>query len=413
MNPAPRVSPDPGALYWGARVWHNDPMNLDTFIQERGLRVVLKPLVSIKQKASVGHEARLRGPEGFRADAVRLEIARAGETVGFDRWFRRESLNAFKAAGAPGLLLLGFETSVLDQGVAGSGHVGQLVAEMSLDPSHIVLAIRESKVEDAAALKDFVARYRAQGFLIALRELGEGHSNLKRLTLTRPDMIKVSAGLGADLDKTFVAREIVKSLAALSRKIGALIVAEGVVTEDQALAALDIGVDMLQGPFFGEEPGEIAGRIEALAARHKTTSVDKSKTAQRRARETEGLLSAGLRALGGARPEEFDAILERVIRESPAVECLFAVNPAGAQVSETHVRPGVAFKRSALFHPARPGADHSMKEYVYLLMDGFMNRFRTDPYVSLASGNPCVTLSGVFRDAGNNNHILCMDVPWD
>ncbi|MBK6880935.1 MAG: EAL domain-containing protein [Elusimicrobia bacterium] len=388
-------------------------MNLDTFIQERGLRVVLKPLVSIKQKASVGHEARLRGPEGFRADAVRLEIARAGETVGFDRWFRRESLNAFKAAGAPGLLLLGFETSVLDQGVAGSGHVGQLVAEMSLDPSHIVLAIRESKVEDAAALKDFVARYRAQGFLIALRELGEGHSNLKRLTLTRPDMIKVSAGLGADLDKTFVAREIVKSLAALSRKIGALIVAEGVVTEDQALAALDIGVDMLQGPFFGEEPGEIAGRIEALAARHKTTSVDKSKTAQRRARETEGLLSAGLRALGGARPEEFDAILERVIRESPAVECLFAVNPAGAQVSETHVRPGVAFKRSALFHPARPGADHSMKEYVYLLMDGFMNRFRTDPYVSLASGNPCVTLSGVFRDAGNNNHILCMDVPWD
>ncbi|MBK9056816.1 MAG: EAL domain-containing protein [Elusimicrobia bacterium] len=388
-------------------------MNLDTFIQERGLRVVLKPLVSIKQKASVGHEARLRGPEGFRADAVRLEIARAGETVGFDRWFRRESLNAFKAAGAPGLLLLGFETSVLDQGVAGSGHVGQLVAEMSLDPSHIVLAIRESKVEDAAALKDFVARYRAQGFLIALRELGEGHSNLKRLTLTRPDMIKVSAGLGADLDKTFVAREIVKSLAALSRKIGALIVAEGVVTEDQALAVLDIGVDMLQGPFFGEEPGEIAGRIEALAARHKTTSVDKSKTAQRRARETEGLLSAGLRALGGARPEEFDAILERVIRESPAVECLFAVNPAGAQVSETHVRPGVAFKRSALFHPARPGADHSMKEYVYLLMDGFMNRFRTDPYVSLASGNPCVTLSGVFRDAGNNNHILCMDVPWD
>lgn len=388
-------------------------MDLTRFIEERGVRVVLKPLVSIKQKAPVGREARLRGPDGFRADALRQEIARAGETVTFDRWFRREALNAFKAAGAPGLLLLGFETSVLDQGVAGSGHVGQLVAELGLDPSHIVIAIRESKVEDAAALKDFVARYRAQGFLIALRELGEGHSNLERLTLTRPDMIKVSAGLGADLDKTFVAREIVKSLAALSRKIGALIVGEGIATEAQALAALDLGVDMLQGPFFGDEESDIGGRIEALAARHKTSSVEKSKTAQRRARETDALLSAGLRALTGARPVEFDAILERMIRESPAVECVFAVNPAGAQVSETHVRPGVAFKRSALFHPARPGADHSMKEYVYLLMDGFMNRFRTDPYVSLASGNPCVTLSGVFRDAGNNNHILCMDVPWD
>lgn len=388
-------------------------MNLETFVRERGVRVILKPLVSIKQKAPVGREARLRGPDGFSADALRQEVARAGESVAFDRWFRREALSAFKAAGAPGLLLLGFETSVLDQGVAGSGHVGQLVNEMHLDPSHIVIAIRESKVEDADALRDFVARYRAQGFLIALRELGEGHSNLERLTLTRPDMIKVSAGLGADLDKTFVAREIVKSLAALSRKIGALIVGEGIATEAQALAALDLGVDMLQGPFFGDAETDIAARIEALAARHKTSSVEKSKAFQKRVRETDTLLSAGLRALSGTRPDDFDTVLSRVLQESPAVECLFVVSPAGAQVSETHVRPGVAFKRSALFHPARRGADHSMKDYVYLLMDGFMNRFRTDPYVSLASGNLCVTLSGVFRDAGNNNHILCMDVPWE
>lgn len=388
-------------------------MNLETFIQERAVRVALKPLVSIKQKAPVGREARLRGPDGFSADALRQEVARAGESVAFDRWFRREALAAFKAAGAPGLLLLGFETSVLDQGVAGSGHVGQLVSELSLDPSHIVIAIRESKVEDAGALRDFVSRYRAQGFLIALRELGEGHSNLERLTLTRPDMIKVSAGLGADLDKTFVAREIVKSLAALSRKIGALIVGEGIATESQALAALDLGVDMLQGTFFGDAEADIAGRIEDLAARHKTSSVEKSKAFQKRVREADSLLSTGLRALTGVRPDTFDDVLARVIRESAAVECLFAVNPAGAQVSETHVRPGVAFKRSALFHPARRGADHSMKEYVYLLMDGFMNRFRTEPYVSLASGNLCVTLSGVFRDAGNNNHVLCMDVPWE
>jgi len=388
-------------------------MNLETFIQERGLRVVLKPLVSIKQRASVGCEARLSGPAGFRPEAVRQEIAHAGETVAFDRWFRREALNTFKAAGAPGLLLLGFETSVLDQGVAGSGHVGQLVADLALDPSHIVIAIRESKVGDASALKDFVARYRAQGFLIALRELGEGHSNLERLTLTHPDMIKVSAGLGESLDKTFFAREIVKSLVALSRKIGALIVAEGIGAESQALAALDLGVDMLQGSFFSDAEADIGDRIDTLAARHKTSSVEKSKAFQKRVRETDTLLSTGLRALAGARPEDFDAVLGRVVQEGSTVECLFTVNPAGLQVSQTHVRPGVAFKRSALFHPARRGADHSMKEYVYLLMDGFMNRFRTDPYVSLASGNLCVTLSGVFRDAGNNNHILCMDVPWE
>jgi hypothetical protein len=171
---------------------------------------------------------------------------------------------------------------------------------------------------------------------------------------------------------------------------------------------------MLQGPFFGDEESGIGPTHRGPGGPPQNDVPWRNPRPRSGARATPTPCSpAGLRALAGARPEEFDAILARMNRESPAVECLFAVNPAGAQVSETHVRPGVAFKRSALFHPARPGADHSMKEYVYLLMDGFMNRFRTDPYVSLASGNLCLTLSGVFRDAGNNNHILCMDVPWE
>jgi EAL domain-containing protein (putative c-di-GMP-specific phosphodiesterase class I) len=387
-------------------------MNFDEFLKGNGLSVYLEPVVSIRQKALVGREARLAGNGGRAGAALRALAAKEGLSVDLDRWYRREALDAFKGTGRAGLLFLSFDTAVLDQGVAGSGHLAKMVKESGLDPAGIVIGIRESEVRDIAALKDFVARHRGQGFLIALKDIGEGHSNLERLALARPDILRVGDSLLAGLEKDFISQEIMKSLATLSRKIGALLVAEGVSTENQALAALDHGVDMLQGPFFGPGEADLAAAIEALALRHKTFSIERSKAAKKKVRETEDLLTTLARSLAGTEPARADEILSRLIQEQASIECLFTLNAAGIQESETHTRPGVAFKRSALFHPARPGADHSMKEYVYLLTDAFVNRYRTEPYVSLASGNLCVTLSSLYRDNANNTHILCVDVPW-
>ena len=64
-----------------------------------------------------------------------------------------------------------------------------------------------------------------------------------------------------------------------------------------------------------------------------------------------------------------------------------------------------------MFRPARQGADHSLKEFYYMLLDVELQKYTTDPYVSLASGHVCRTISTCFRDAGNSKmYILCIDV---
>ena len=100
-----------------------------------------------------------------------------------------------------------------------------------------------------------------------------------------------------------------------------------------------------------------------------------------------------------------------MIIENPNVECLFVLNEAGLQVTGTIYNPSRHVKTNGLFRPARKGADHSMKDYYYLVADDLMTRFRTEPYISQASGSLCVTLSGLFRDERNDPHILCVDVP--
>ena len=46
-----------------------------------------------------------------------------------------------------------------------------------------------------------------------------------------------------------------------------------------------------------------------------------------------------------------------------------------------------------------------------MLIDVELQKYTTDPYVSLASGNLCRTISTCFRDAANNRlYVLCVDV---
>jgi hypothetical protein len=64
-----------------------------------------------------------------------------------------------------------------------------------------------------------------------------------------------------------------------------------------------------------------------------------------------------------------------------------------------------------MFHPAPRGTDHSLKEYFYVLVDVELQRYTTDPYVSLASGSLCRTISTRFLTAGSKRpYVLCVDV---
>jgi hypothetical protein len=88
------------------------------------------------------------------------------------------------------------------------------------------------------------------------------------------------------------------------------------------------------------------------------------------------------------------------------------MDESGLQVSSTICNHRVPQRnKGVMFRPAPKGADHSLKEYYYVLLDVELNKYTTDPYVSLASGNLCRTISTCFRDGRNTKmYILCIDV---
>jgi len=401
------------------------PFSLQDILRERKVTVAFQPVLSIKKQSLIGVEALFRGeagPGSVSHGDLREQAVAEGMTLELDRLLREMALTNFKSLDLPPetLLFLNFDPGIIDQGVVGSGRILKTVQDLAINPHTVVIEIMASHVYDIGSLEKFVAMYRESGFLIALKGVGSGHSNLMRILQAKPDILKIDGSLAAQLAKDFYRQEILRSLVNLSRNLGALSAVQGVANDDDAVTALDLGADMLQGDFVPDIPENRTGwtetlqaKLTALGAKHKEDSVKKTKENRARQWENEKIFNALLQDLTKAEPKDFDKVMGRLAGEQPAVECLYVLDQAGVQISDTVSVSGALKQQRKLFSPAVKGADHSSKEYYYLLMDTFTNKYISAPYTSLASGHLCVTISGAFTNAAGGKFVLCVDFPVD
>lgn len=315
------------------------------------------------------------------------------------------------------LLFLNFEAS--DDGEKTPDPIRGLMTileRVGLPPNHVAIEVLESHVRDLGRLRRMVDELRAMGCLIVLDDVGYGHSNLDRIPLIRPDVMKIDRGLIRDIEKDYHKQETFMALVHLARRIGALVVAEGVETPGEALTTLELGADLLQGFYLARPHGveglaldQATAGVRLLAGQFKARMVERISERRQTHRRYTILINEILCRLGPACSRHFDTVLTQLAPSLEGVECLYVLNEDGLQVTQTIFVDGVPPPRG-IFRPAARGADHSLKEYYYVLLDVELQKYTTEPYVSMATGHVCRTISTCFRDVDNRLHILCVDV---
>ena len=229
-----------------------------------------QPIVSIKKKSVIGFEALSRGVTAQAGDLIspkQLYDAAEGEglTMELDRLCRAKAFESYGATrNDPDrfILTVNLDPSILNEETVGSNHLRSLAESLGMQPGKVLIEIIESRIRDIEALKKFVALYREYGFLIALDDIGTGLSNLDRVSIIKPDILKIDKSLVQDAALHYHSGEIVKSLVSLAHRIGSLVIAEGVETADQAVIALELGVDMLQGFYFAKPGPDLHALME-------------------------------------------------------------------------------------------------------------------------------------------------------
>ena len=190
------------------------------------------------------------------------EAESQGKTLDLDRLCREKALVAFAerfGRDTDLMLWLNLETSILSEEVVGSDRLMRAVHESGLAPHQIVIEIVETHVPDVSSLQKFVEIYKGYGFSVALDDVGTSHSNLERIARIKPDIIKIDRCLIHDLDQERYRYIVVRSLRNLAQSIGALVLAEGLETEGEALAALDLDINLHQGYYYAKPEEYLTG----------------------------------------------------------------------------------------------------------------------------------------------------------
>lgn len=399
-----------------------EAISIHEIIEREWVGTAFHSLVSIKRKALLGLEAlsRCTAPgEDIPPQELFRMAHEAGRLLELDRLCRKKALEAFAPLHRQHrdlILSLNVDGHAIDSEVARSSYLLHMVKEHGVNPNNVLIEIVESRARDTAALAEFVTRSRKNGFLIALDDVGAGHSNLDRIPLLKPDVLKLDRSLVSGVDGNMTRLEVVKSFVQMASRLGSLALAEGVERQEDILRLLEVGVDVFQGFYFGRPGGQmpcsetISERIEYLARMFRASATEHFAAQKALYARHDALVRSMCERLSALGPVGIDQTLTGFIDEHEHIECLYVLSARGVQLSDTVCNPSKLRKRKRfIYEPARLGADHSLKEY-YLPLRAGLPKYTTAPYISLASGNRCITISAAYKDRDNRSCILCADI---
>ncbi|TNC47736.1 EAL domain-containing protein [Rubellimicrobium rubrum] len=208
-------------------------------------QIHFQPVMALTSDVVVGHEALLR-VEGESDIAAFIEAAHeVGLGVSLEEAAVQRAVEQYHPLAQGHSLSLNLSPKALL-----AGEWDRILPEASR--SRIVLELTEhASVADYPALVEALRPLRASGVRVAVDDVGAGFASLLHVTRLRPDQIKIDRSLVSSLDADHGRFQVVATLAGLAARIGAVPVAEGVERPAEVQALREIGVELVQGYYFG------------------------------------------------------------------------------------------------------------------------------------------------------------------
>lgn len=131
--------------------------------------------------------------------------------------------------------------------------LSQLLKETPEVASRLIVELTETAVHrDLRRTAFFVASLQSMGCQVALDDFGSGYTSFRQLKALSVDMVKIDGIFIKDLVQSADNRFFVKTLLDFANGFGLQTVAEFVETGEIAKVLMDMGLDFLQGYYFGK-----------------------------------------------------------------------------------------------------------------------------------------------------------------
>jgi EAL domain-containing protein (putative c-di-GMP-specific phosphodiesterase class I) len=237
---------------------------LKEMLWRESVRTLFQPIVDLRTKEAIGHEALGRGThDKLSASPAYLfsVAAQCSLAPELSRLFRRIAVRDADGLPPGSRVFLNLHPAELRDG----GFFKSLacVPEALGGGRQVIIEFHEEAVTDRAAMRRLRDQLSALGIGLAYDDFGAGQSRLSELAEVPPDFVKLDKSLIHDLHESPGRQELVRALARLAGDLGIRIIAEGVEIPEEAAVCLNLGCHFGQGYFFGRpQPVAAAARVE-------------------------------------------------------------------------------------------------------------------------------------------------------
>ncbi len=392
-----------------------------SFYRNFKLNSAFQPIFSLAHRRPVGYEALLRAyaPDGLPVPPPQVfDMAdQYGEVTFLDRLCRTIHVrNYINDSNSDNWIFLNINPEVVADGKRHGLFFAEFLEQYRVAPHRIVVEILEGSIRDEGLLADAVGYYRELGCLIAIDDFGAGHSNFDRIWRIAPQIVKLDRSMIARAAQQPKVRRLIPNLVSLIHESGSLALMEGIETEEEALIAMDSGIDFVQGYYFARPAERISDEAPCQNLLVGLCDRFRQFSATEQEQYHQGLRPYIEHFVAAARKLEQGVSMKAAciaLLAMPHGERCFMLDEEGRQVGANMLPAARSDIMDPRFAPlaSASGAIWSRRHYFRRAMaqPGVVQTSR--PYLSIVGANMCVTLSIAIRCAGKTR-VFCCDVKW-
>lgn len=260
---------------------------LDYIIDNKQIRTVFQPIISLRDGNVLGHEALSRITYESEIKNPDMLFTIAGE---YNRLWDLELLcrtialeAAYKFMVPPynKKLFLNVNPNIMHDETYKKGFTKAFLEQYEITPNNVIFEITERNViTDMTGFKATIDHYKGQDFKIAIDDAGAGYSGLNLISDVNPNYIKLDMKLIRNVDEDNLKYALVKGMVEFSKASNIYLIAEGIETYEELNTLVDLGVQYGQGYFIQKPDPEIREISPEVLQALRTINIKKNNTSQ-------------------------------------------------------------------------------------------------------------------------------------
>ena len=219
-------------------------LHLRKLISRRQFVVHLQPISHLDTGKVFGFEALTRFDDGVRPDIRFAEAARLGLGRALERTTLAAAIEAVASLPETVALSVNVSPDVLR-------HERSLPQLIDRAERPVILELTEhERIDDYDAIRASFARVGPK-VRLAVDDAGSGYASLKHILRLQPSYVKLDMEWVRGIDRDPIRRSLVSGLAYFAQATSSELIAEGIETENERIALLELGVKLGQGFLLG------------------------------------------------------------------------------------------------------------------------------------------------------------------